>query len=56
MSDEPNAPLPQTVAHDISTQAGKLMSARVRDLIIALGISAFIIVFRGWPSSPARGK
>src|SRR6266852_5407204 len=45
MSDQPTAPLPQLVAHDASSRVGKLMSAWLRDLIVALSILAFVIVF-----------
>src|SRR5258708_15265556 len=45
MSDEPTALIVQEVAHSAPSRGRSMVSAWLRDLVISLGISAFVIVF-----------
>jgi signal peptidase I len=45
MPETTEAPLPQSAPAQPASRAARMMSAWMRDLIISLGISAFIIVF-----------
>src|SRR5713101_6789372 len=45
MSDQPTAPIVQEVAHSAPSRGRSMVSAWLRDLVISLGISAFVIVF-----------
>jgi len=45
MADQPSSPELQEVAHSTPNRWRNLFSAWIRDLAIALGIAAFVIVF-----------